>query len=167
MYAHITEPLTGEQPRIATDKAVRLRFWARESRSGELLQFGEDLTYLHGGYGGVFPKIEAQLSGCGLNERIQVRLSPEEGYGEYRPDRLILQPRANLPEAAAEIGRVLHGELPDGAEHPYIVVAVDEDSITLDGNHPWAGKHLEFTFEIMEIRDSIEAERRAGFPFDL
>ena len=44
--------------------------------------------------------------------------------------------------------------------------AVSAEQVTLDGNHPFAGKHLAFEFEVLEIRDSVAAERRAGFAFD-
>lgn len=164
MYAENTDQLTPLQ-RIDRDKVVRLRFWAHERLSGELLQYGEDLTYLHGGYGGVFPKVETRLTDCGVNTRVEVDLSPAEGYGERDPQRVVTQARHSLPPEAAEIGQVLYGELPDGTEHPYVVVAVDNETVTLDGNHPWAGKELSFVFEVMEVRDSIDAERRAGFPF--
>lgn len=161
--AHAIECTAAEQ-RIGHGKVVRLRFWARERGSGELLQFGDDLSYLHGGYGGVFPKIEARLEGLGLNGRAQAELAPEEGYGEYDPRRVIVQPRHTLPDEAAEIGCVLHGEAADGTEQPYVVIAVDDTAVTLDANHPWAGKSLLFHFEVLELRDSTEAERRAGFP---
>jgi FKBP-type peptidyl-prolyl cis-trans isomerase SlyD len=161
--AHATEYTIPEQ-RIGPDKVVRLRFWARERDSGELLQFGDDLSYLHGGYGGVFPKVEARLEGLELNGRAETELAPEEGYGEYDPHRVIVQPRHTLPEEAVEIGCVLHGEAADGTEQPYVVTAVDEAAVTLDANHPWAGKSLLFQFEVLELRDSTEAERRVGFP---
>ena len=168
MHASDTMEIDCASPaqRIGRDKVVRLRFWARERGGGELLQFGEDLSYLHGGYGGMFPKLEACLEGLDLNAGVEAELEPDEGYGVYDPQRVIARPRHSLPGEAAEIGCVLYGEAEDGTEHPYVVTAVDDEQITLDGNHPWAGKSLRFRFEVLVLRDSTEAERRAGFPFE-
>lgn len=148
---------------VGPGKVVRLRFWAREQQSQELLQYGDELRYLHGGSDGMFPRVEATLAGARSGDRLELVLAAEEGYGEHDPGKLIVQPRETIPEEAWMPGYMLMGELPDGQEVPFTVVQVDEVGITLDGNHPWAGKYLHFTFEVMDVRDSTEGERRTGF----
>lgn len=163
MSCQIESGWSGEELAVAPDRVVRLRFWAREQKSRELLQYGEDLQYLHGGRDGMFPRVESALSGSRPGERVELLLRPEDGYGERDPERVIVQPRFTIPEEAWRPGFMIMGELPDGREAPYTVVAVDEDTITLDGNHPWAGKLLHFTFEVIEVRESTREERRCGF----
>jgi FKBP-type peptidyl-prolyl cis-trans isomerase SlyD len=143
---------------------VRLRYWARASEDGDLLQYGQDLWYLHGGYGGVFSKVEAALEGREIGDRIELTLTPEEGYGHRDPSLVVVQPKVTIPEEAWQLGAVLAGELPDGGERPFVVTALDEDTITLDGNHPWAGRSLHFTFEVLESRPSTAEERHLGYP---
>ncbi len=162
----LAQPLDIEESQtIERNKAVRLRFWAHDRSNGELLQYGEDLRYLQGGYGGVFPKVEQALLGKSCGGRVEVALDPEDSYGQRDPSLIITQPRASIPIEGQELGMTLDGEAPDGSSAPFVVIAMDEDSITLDGNHPWAGRGLDFVFEIMEIRDSTESEQKAGYPF--
>ncbi|HEY9199093.1 MAG TPA: hypothetical protein VIR60_06980 [Gammaproteobacteria bacterium] len=137
---------------VAHGHAVRLRFWARHRESRELLQYGDDLWYTHGGFGGVFPRVEQALDGLRCGERAVVELEPQDGYGRRDPALFIVQSLDSLPDEDLVPGAVLFGELADGREHPFIVVRVEADQVLLDGNHPWAGLPLEFTFEVLEIR---------------
>lgn len=150
---------------ISQDKVVRLGFRISELPAGRTLQYGDDLVYLHGGYGGAFPKVELALEGRQVGERVTVELAPEEGYGTHRPE-LVLSLSSAAFEQLPEAGESVDGCLPDGRSMVFTVSAVDGDSVLLDGNHPFAGKHLKFAFEVLDIRDSSEAERSAGFAFD-
>lgn len=151
---------------VGRDKVVRLRFKVSDATSGEALQFGDDLVYLHGGYGGAFPKVERALEGGRIGQRLEVNLSPAEGYGERRPELVIDVPGERFAEERPIVGEAVDGELPDGRSLVFTVVASDADKFTLDGNHPFAGRFLRFVFEILDVRDAVEAERNAGFAFD-
>lgn len=149
---------------IGPGKAVRLRFWARHRTSGELLQYGEDLSYLHGAFGGVFQKVQQVLDGSQCGDQRTVQLDPDEAYGHRDPRLVIERSREEIPEEAHSLGSVLFGELADGREHPFSVIQIDADRLILDGNHPWAGLPLEFTFEVLAIREATAEECALGHP---
>ena len=151
---------------ICQDKVVKLGFRVTDQRDGRLLQYGEDLTYLHGGYGGAFPKVEQAMEGCRAGDKVSVQLSPEEGYGLHLPELVITLPSEEFSEALPQAGEAVDGQLADGRSMTFTVSAISDDAIHLDGNHPFAGKYLLFDFEVLEIRASTEAERSAGFAFD-
>lgn len=151
---------------VCRDKVVRLRFRIRDESTGKLLQYVDDLFYLHGGYGGAFPKVERVMEGCRVGDRVEVTLSPEEGYGPHRPELVLELPSAGFEGDIPETGSAVDGELPDGQSVIFTVSAVSGDLVKLDANHPFAGKQLAFAFEVLEIRESTEAERAAGFAFD-
>jgi FKBP-type peptidyl-prolyl cis-trans isomerase SlyD len=151
---------------IEKDKVVRLRFWVSDLATGGLLQYGDDLFYLHGGYGGAFPKVEQALEGRGIGEAVELMLSPEEGYGHRDPALVLRIPGEDFGEELPEPGAPVEGRLDDGQTIDFMVVDVSRDGVIVDGNHPFAGKQLGFQFEVLEVRDSIEAERAAGFAFD-
>jgi FKBP-type peptidyl-prolyl cis-trans isomerase SlyD len=151
---------------IRQDRVVRLGFRVKDQQSGSLLQYGDDLVYLHGGYGGAFPKVEQAMEGCRVGARIEVSLSPAEGYGEHHPELVIRLPSDEFSDGLPRAGEAVDGELPDGRSMTFTVSEVAEGTIVLDGNHPFAGKHLVFDFEVLEVRASSEAERSAGFAFD-
>jgi FKBP-type peptidyl-prolyl cis-trans isomerase SlyD len=151
---------------VEQDKVVRLGFRVSDADSGELLQTGDDLYYLHGGYGGAFPKVERAISGCRVGDRVTVTLAPEDGYGYPDPALVLVVPSQEFADNQLEAGEAVEGELPDGQSMLFTVTAVDVHQVTLDGNHPFSGKHLKFNFEVIDIRNSVEAERKAGFAFD-
>jgi len=152
--------------KVRQGKVVRLGFHVRERQSGQLLQYGEDLVYLHGGYGGAFPKVEQALEGCRLGDRVSVELAPEEGYGIHHPELVMTLPSGEFADGLPQAGEAVEGHLPDGRSMTFTVSGFVGDRITLDGNHPFAGKHLIFNFEVLDIRASTDAERSAGFAFD-
>jgi FKBP-type peptidyl-prolyl cis-trans isomerase SlyD len=158
--------INGHKGLIKQDKVVRLRFRVTELGTGSLLQYGDDLVYLHGGYGGAFPKVEAALEGRGVGEAVDLDLSPEEGYGQHDPSLVLEISREDFREELPESGALVEGCLPGGQSMAFTVVDVSQNQVILDGNHPFAGKQLALHFEVLEIRDSMEAERAVGFAFD-
>jgi FKBP-type peptidyl-prolyl cis-trans isomerase SlyD len=153
--------------RIAKDKVVRLRYVVFEQGTEQALALRDDLFYLHGGYGGAFPKVEAALEGLRVDAKAEVLLTPAECYGERDPDLEMTVPADAIPAEARNVGAQLEGEAPDGSARPFIVTAVEADRVTVDGNHPLAGKHLRFMLEVMDIRDASRAELEAGYAFGL
>ncbi len=151
---------------VRRDKVVRLRFRVSDALSGELLQFGDNLFYLHGGYGGAFPKVEQVLEGSRVGDSVRVSLSPEDGYGYRDPSLVLLVPSQDFQDTRPEAGEAVEGRLPDGQSMVFTVTAVCAERVTLDGNHPFAGKQLTFAFQVLEVRDCTDAERSAGFAFD-
>ena len=151
---------------VSRDKVVRLHFRILDESTRKLLQYGDDLFYLHGGYGGAFPKVERIMEGCRVGDRVEVVLAPDEGYGHRQPDLVLELPSAEFAGDIPETGSAVDGELPDGQSMTFIVSGVSDDRVILDANHPFAGKSLAFAFEVLDIRDSTEAERAAGFAFD-
>jgi FKBP-type peptidyl-prolyl cis-trans isomerase SlyD len=152
--------------RVCRDCVVRLRFSVSEAVTGELLQYGDDLFYLHGGYGGAFPKVEQCIEGSCVGDRHSLRLSPAESYGVRSPELVLKLPSSEFADQLPHSGEAVEGQLPDGRSMTFTVAEVDAGGVTLDGNHPFAGKTLDFELEVLEIRDSIDAERSAGFAFD-
>ncbi len=142
---------------------VTVRYRLYDSQ-GEALEEGErEWTYLHGGYGAIFPKIEAELAGRGVGDSASLYLEPEDTFGDYDASLLRIAPRARFP-ADLEAGMTFEsvpGEAPDG--ELYTVTDFTDDTVVLDGNHPLAGMSLRFELEVEDLRaaspEEIEAER--------
>ena len=84
-------------------------------------------------------------------EKKTIELSVEDSYGEPRPEFINEVPRANVPEGVQE-GETLQGMGPQGPVNVK-VTAVNEETVTLDANHPLAGKKLIFDLEVIEISE--------------
>ena len=158
------EAMAAAQMEITNGMAVRLAYCAHDADTGELLQYGDDLCYVHGGSVDVFPKVEHSLAGCRVGERVCIELLPEEGYGRHDPERILVRRRDELPEEACEPGVPLEACWPDGTVECFVVTEVQGDRVVLDANHPWAGRRLLFEFEVLAIRPALAAERATGRP---
>jgi len=150
---------------IRQDKVVYLKCLLTDADSGETLSYRDDMVYLHGGYGSAFPKVEQALEGREVDMTCEVTLEAEDAYGTPDPDLHIKVPVDAIPEAARQPGSEIEGQAEDGSSRDFRVVAVDDDGITVDGNHPLAGRRLHFKFEITDIRDATPQEISAGYGF--
>ena len=102
----------------------------------------------------VIPGFENALEGMAVDEKKQVRIEPADAYGEYDNDQLATVDRAMLPDGMElEPGLQLEAETDEGIPLVVTIAAVEGDQITLDGNHPMAGKALNFELHVVEIND--------------
>jgi FKBP-type peptidyl-prolyl cis-trans isomerase 2 len=104
------------------------------------------------GQGQLIAGFEKAVYDLGVGETCTVVLPPEEGYGEVNPDMVQDVPREMMPEGIElKEGIVLQGKADDGRVDTFTVVAFTEEKVTLDANHPLAGKALTFEIELLEI----------------
>jgi peptidylprolyl isomerase len=107
------------------------------------------------GAGQVISGFERELMGMSLNEKKSFTLEPEEAYGQRHDDRVHTFNRSEIPaEINPEIGQTLGLTTPDGQQFPALVTQVNDTNITVDLNHPLAGKALTFDIEVVGISDS-------------
>lgn len=104
------------------------------------------------GTGSVIPGFEEALIGMQVGERKTVTIPPERAYGPHQPEGVSEYPRDALPDGLEVfVGQRLQATAPNGQNVALHVVDVKEDSVTLDANHPLAGKELTFSLELVEI----------------
>lgn len=147
---------------VSKDKVVRLNSTLFDE-NGQLLEYRSDVMYLHGGYQGTLPKIEATLEGLEVGMRCEIQLTPEDSFGAYDPLLVITAPSDRFPAEVMRIGAYLHGELPDKHRIQFRVTQVDPEYIILDGNHPYAGKNTKLVCEITHIRPATAEELQVGY----
>lgn len=122
---------------------------------------GEPLAYLHGAQN-IIPGLENALEGKAVGDQLQVKVSPEEGYGERNDQMVQAVPRELLANIEnVEVGMQLQAETDAGIQ-VVTVAAVDDETITVDGNHPLAGQELNFDVTVRDIRDATEEELEHG-----
>ncbi|MBT8086989.1 MAG: peptidylprolyl isomerase [Gammaproteobacteria bacterium] len=111
----------------------------------------DPLEFALGG-GQVIPGFDSAVDGMTVGDSKTVTIQPDDAYGQ-RHEQLIQQvPKSALPEdMTPEVGMALQSQSPDGQTMNLVVVGVEEDSITLDANHPLSGQALTFEIELVEI----------------
>ena len=126
---------------------------------------GEPLTYLQG-FDQIVPGLEAALEGLEKGATKSVVVSAEEGYGERDDDALQEVGIAEFEGQPIKAGDELLATDEDGEVMPIRIVKIDGDNVTIDLNHPLAGKTLHFSIEVKDVRAATEAELEHGHAHD-
>lgn len=104
------------------------------------------------GEGEIIPGFEEAVEGMDEGEKKTVTVEPEKAYGEYNEQGVVKVPRENLPEDIhPEEGMMLQLNTPEDQVVYVTVTEIDEENVTLDANHPLAGKTLNFDIELVQI----------------
>lgn len=113
---------------------------------------GRDPLEFTVGGGQVIPGFDQAVEGMAIGDKKSINIQPEDAYGP-RHDQMIQEvPKSALPpDLSPEVGMGLQAQGPDGQPVQLTVTEVADESITVDGNHPLAGKALNFDIELMQI----------------
>jgi len=150
--------------RIASNAVVAIDY-TLTGDDGEVLDTStghEPLAYLHG-VGGIIPGLERELEGKQVGDQLQVTVTPADGYGERDE---ALQQEVSRDQFEGEdidlaVGMQFQVASEDGPS-VVTVIEIDDDVVTVDGNHPMAGLNLNFDVTVREVRAATEDELSHG-----
>jgi FKBP-type peptidyl-prolyl cis-trans isomerase SlyD len=147
---------------IVQDTVVSLNYELTNSE-GELIEKTEaPIEYLHGGYDGIFSKVEEALNGKAAGESCAVYLQPTDAFGEYDEKLVQIEARSKFP-SKIEVGMRFEGEAGDsGQTLVYTVTDIADDKVVVDGNHPLAGMALRFECTVNAVRAATDEELEHG-----
>lgn len=156
--------------KIAKNSVVSLRYELINAEGDhEVLEKVEDpISYLHGGYDGIFPLVEEALHGKNIGDKVSVTLQPDDAFGEYEHELVEVEARSSFPEDVA-VGMQFEGAPEESDDEDFIlytVVEVGDDEVTVDGNHPLAGKTVTFNCMVTGVRAATEEELEHGHVHD-
>lgn len=136
--------------------------------AGEVMDSSEGrdpLTYLHGAHN-LIPGLEKELEGKTAGASFKATIAPADGYGESDPAMIQTLPREMFRGVDnIEVGMGFTAQGPQGQQH-IVVTAVNGDEVTVDGNHPMAGKTLHFAVEVISVREATAEEIDHGHVHD-
>lgn len=113
---------------------------------------GRDPLEFTVGSGQIIPGLDAAMAGMTAGEKKTVEISCDQAYGQVDPAAAQAVPRNDIPdEIPLDLGTQLQVQTPDGQAMVVTITEVTEESVTLDANHPLAGKDLTFAVELVEI----------------
>ena len=106
------------------------------------------------GMGQLIPGFERAIMGLSVGQKATTNIPSKEAYGEHNSDMVLEVPKNQLPpELDAQVGMQLQLNQPDGQAIPVQITQIKEEMVTIDANHPLAGKNLNFDIEIIEIHE--------------
>ena len=161
--AAVTQHILGELMKVA-DNVVVVIDYTLTNNEGQVIDSSEGagpLAYLHGA-GNIIPGLEDALAGKEAGDSVKASIEPAQAYGE-RHEALKQEVPAELFSGVdkVEVGMQFQSETDQG---PVLVTVteVGAETITVDGNHPLAGVHLNFDVEIREVREATKEELEHG-----
>jgi FKBP-type peptidyl-prolyl cis-trans isomerase SlyD len=149
--------------KIIKNSVVTLKYTVHDAQGAVVDKGQEPLTYLHGGYDGIFPLVEAALAGKQEGEKIELKLEPDDAFGEYDAELVRVEPRDRFPKEIA-VGMQFEGASDEDDEDMliYTVTEVADDKVVVDGNHPLAGMALVFDATVVSVRPASPEEISHG-----
>ena len=145
--------------RIEKNTVVTLSYRLTDAQGEFIEETEEPLVYLHGGYDGIFPRVEEALEGKEAGFKSTFHLEPEDAFGDYDADQVRVEPRTKFPEPL-EIGMRFEGVPEDDDDDIEILTVTDltDDTVVLDANHPLAGVSLRLAVEVLDVRAGTDEE---------
>lgn len=131
--------------------------------AGEVMEQSDlPVDYLHGVDGRLFPKVEQALDGKAIGESVDVTLTADEGFGQPDPSLIFVDEIDNAPPEFRMVGAKPSFENAQGELVEMTVTKIENGKITIDGNHPFAGKEITFHVTVMGIRPALPDELSHG-----
>lgn len=136
---------------ISNGKEVTLSYMIR-SASGEILEYNDmPVTYQHGGNSDLFPEIELALEGKREGDEVTVEIPWAQAFGPHDPGLTFTDELENSPPEMRYIGAEMAAENASGEVLEFRVTQISDDKITIDANHPLAGKDLVFVVTVKAV----------------
>lgn len=132
---------------------------------GRILErIDEPMNYVHGSRHGLLEKVEEAMEGHRVGDIVTVQLSPEEGFGPYDESLTFTDDIQHVPEQYHHVGADVEMHNEDGDTRTFRVSRIENGKLTVDGNHPLAGKTLIFTLNVLDVRDATPEEMQGEEP---
>ena len=150
--------------RVEKDKIVTITYRIVDE-GGQVVEHNDvPVSYLHGGRSDLLEKIEQGLDGARAGDSVNIEVAPAEGFGEPDPDLTYTDSIENVPPEYRMVGAQAEFQNDRGEQKTFLVTKIENDQLTLDGNHPLAGKTVTFHVKVVQVRDATPQELAAGGP---
>jgi FKBP-type peptidyl-prolyl cis-trans isomerase SlyD len=152
--------------KVEENKIVGIEYEVYDNETKELVDKNtkDNLLEFLVGAKNIVPGLESALIGMAVTETKSITVAPEDAYGPYSDDALEEVPVEQFEGIDLQEGMTLYAKDEQGQSIPAIVKTIGTSNVLVDYNHPLAGKILNFTVEIVEIRDASQNEKDMGHP---
>ena len=147
---------------IKKSKYVALTYTITDDTDEILERIDVPITYIQGRDSSVIKKIEDALEGRQVGDEISVEISPEDGFGLHQSELTYTDDIENVPSEFHKIGAEVDFQNDQNEVKKFRVTKIEDGKLTVDGNHPFAGKNIIYNIIIREVRDATVEELANG-----
>ncbi|MDC0963688.1 peptidylprolyl isomerase [Candidatus Pseudothioglobus singularis] len=152
---------------ITTNKFVELTYRIIDQTNGELIeQVEEPLGYVQGDNTLLFNQVTKELEGKSVGDEVEILLKAEDAFGPKLEELIFTDEINNVPVEYRFIGAAVTMQNDKGGTKDFIVSSIEDGKLTIDGNHPLAGKDIIFYVEVLSVRDATADEIIEGGSID-
>ncbi|HKM18850.1 MAG TPA: peptidylprolyl isomerase [Aliarcobacter sp.] len=147
-----------------SNKVIGIEYTLKDAKTGEQLDtnVGQAPLEFVSGKGQIIKGLEDKLINMSTNEEADVLVEAKDGYGEYNDEAVQTLPKEQFAGVELSEGMSLYGQGEHGETIQVVVKSFDDTNVTIDYNHPMAGKTLMFSVAILSLRDATDEEVESG-----
>ncbi len=143
---------------ITTGKFVTLTYSICDLEGNVLEQSDLPVNYIHGGETELIGGMDRAVAGKGPGDEVSITVPPEQGFGDHDPDLTFTDDLENVPPQFRQLGAEVQMQNEAGEVKSFFVTKIENGKLTVDGNHPLAGKTLKVKVKILEVRDATQED---------
>jgi FKBP-type peptidyl-prolyl cis-trans isomerase SlyD len=148
----------------AENSVVGIEYEVKEAGSNEIVDSNKGAQPLEfvTGKGQIIPGLEKALEGMNEGESADILVKAEDAYGDVNPEAVQTLPIEQFEGVDLKEGMTLYGQGEDGQTVQVVVKSFNDKEVTIDFNHPLAGKDLMFSVKVLSERDATDEEASTG-----
>lgn len=143
---------------------VAIEYSLKDANTNEQLDTnvgGSPLEFITG-MGQIIKGLESEILKMTVGDKADVMVNPADGYGEYNEEAVQTLPREQFAGLDLVLGMTLYGSSEEGETVQVTVKSFDDNEVTIDYNHPMAGRTLMFTVSVLDAREATDQEMATG-----
>jgi FKBP-type peptidyl-prolyl cis-trans isomerase SlyD len=143
---------------IKAGKFVSLTYSICDVDGNVLEQSDLPVNYIHGGETELIGGMDSAVAGKSPGDEVSISVSPKDGFGDHDPDLTFTDDIENVPPQFRQLGAEVQMQNESGEVKSFFVSKIEDGKLTVDGNHPLAGKQLRVNVKILEVRDATQED---------
>lgn len=148
--------------RIAAGQYVSLTYSIVDEAGNILEQSDLPVSFVFGSDTEMIGGMDRQLEGKSVGDKVSFEVAPEQGFGAHDPSLTFTDELENVPPQFRHVGAEVQMQNEHGEAKSFYVTSIQDGKLTVDGNHPLAGKHLQVHVTILEVRDALPGEEHVS-----
>lgn len=149
---------------IGQNKVVTMNYTLKDDQ-GNVIQTTDNMEPFKfmSGNKQILPKLEEEIDVMIIGSKKNVKIPAKEAYGEYSEQAVQQVKKENFPaDTDLKVGMEFVANSPEGQQMPFVIREIKSEDVTVDFNHPLAGRDLEFDVELVDVRDATLEEIQHG-----
>jgi FKBP-type peptidyl-prolyl cis-trans isomerase SlyD len=147
---------------IGNGKYVSLTYTILDDKNNVVEQHDLPLGFVYGSDTELIGGMDAALRGKTVGDSVEVSIPPQEAFGDHDPSMTFTDDVENVPPEFRKLGAEVQMQNDTGEAKTFYVSSIENSKLTVDGNHPLAGKTLKVSIKILEVRDAKAGEEKVS-----